>query len=75
MTEDNWRDRVLARLDGVESRLSAVETKNAVDEVHRTNVESRLSSIEDTLKWLLRLVIGGMLVAFVAFVVKGGLVL
>lgn len=75
MTDDTWRESVLTRLDGVEGRLSAVETKNAVDEVHRTNVEKRLSSIEDTLKWLLRLVIGGMLAAFVAFVVKGGLVL
>ena len=65
MTED-W-----TRL--IERRISAVETRNAVDEVHRHNVEKRLGAIEDTLKWLVRLVLGALIAAALALVVGSGL--
>jgi dienelactone hydrolase len=61
------------RLSAIEGRLSALEMRNAVDEVHHTNVTTRLGSIEDTLKWLVRLMIGGMLLAFVGYAMGGGL--
>ena len=54
-------------------RLSALETRTAVDEVHRNAVEHRLSGIEDTLRWLVRLVIGALIVALIAYAMKGGL--
>lgn len=73
MTDNEWRSKTDGRLQGIEMRLAAVETKNAVDEVHRTNVEKRLAGIEGTLTWLVRLVIGGIIGAAVAFVVGGGL--
>ncbi|HSG35881.1 MAG TPA: hemolysin XhlA family protein [Paracoccaceae bacterium] len=57
----------------IERRISAVETRNAVDEVHRHNVEKRLGSIEDTLKWLVRLVLGALIAAALALVVGSGL--
>jgi hypothetical protein len=57
----------------VEMRLIALETRGAVDEVHRENIADRLGYIEDTLKWLVRLVIGGLVMATVAFVLQGGL--
>ena len=57
----------------IERRLSAIETRNAVDEVHRHNVEKRLGSIEDTLKWLVRLVLGALIAAALALVVFSGL--
>ena len=57
----------------IERRLSAIETRNAVDEVHRHNVEKRLGSIEDTLKWLVRLVLGALIAATLALVVGSGL--
>ena len=44
----------------------------AVDDVHRANVAVRLSAIEDTLKWLVRLVIGGLLMAGVTYAMQGG---
>ncbi|MFT7107348.1 MAG: hypothetical protein ACJAVT_001871 [Yoonia sp.] len=47
----------------MERRIIALETRDAVDEVHRINVSDRLSAIEDTLKWLVRLIIGGLLMA------------
>jgi hypothetical protein len=55
-----------------EIRLSALETRSAVDEVHRANVSQRLGYIEDTLKWVVRLIIGAVLMAVIAFVLRGG---
>lgn len=59
----------------LERRIIALEMRNAVDEVHRANVSLRLSAIEDTLKWLVRLVIGGLLMAGLTYAVSGGLAL
>jgi hypothetical protein len=58
----------------IENRLNVLETRNAVEEVHRINVESRLTSIEDTLKWLVRLIIGAFVLAVLAYALKGGFV-
>lgn len=57
----------------VERRIVALETRNAVEEVHRLNVTARLSAIEDTLKWLVRLIGGGLLMGGLAYVLQGGL--
>ncbi|WP_026352414.1 hemolysin XhlA family protein [Yoonia vestfoldensis] len=62
-------------MERLESRLRLLETRNAVDEVHRDNVANRLGAIEDTLKWLVRLIIGGMLMAVVSYAVQGGFTL
>ncbi len=56
----------------LEARLHALETRSAVEDVHRSNVEKRLSSIEDILKWLVRLVIGALILAAIAYALKGG---
>ncbi|SLN16344.1 hemolysin XhlA family protein [Roseisalinus antarcticus] len=56
----------------VDRRLSQLELRGAVDDVHRDNVEKRLSQIEDTLKWLVRLIIGAMITGVIAFIVGGG---
>ena len=65
---DDWR-RI------IEKRLQSLELRSAVDEVHRRNVEVRLGGIEDSLKWLLRLLVGGLLTGGLGFVLAGGLVL
>lgn len=57
----------------VEARLSELETRRAVDDVHRQNVEKRLSAIEDSLKWLVRLVVGVLLAAVLGAVAGGPL--
>jgi len=64
--DDLWRQTI-------ETRLIAAETRSAVDEVHRANLDKRLGGIEDTLKWLVRLIVGGMVMGFVAFALQGGL--
>ncbi len=56
----------------VESRLQTLETFAAVEEVHRINVENRLASIEDTLKWLVRLILGAMMLGVIAYAISGG---
>lgn len=65
---DDWRRMV-------EKRLQSLELRSAVDEVHRSNVENRLSGIEDALRWLVRLLIGGLVTAAMVYAMKGGLVL
>ena len=55
-------------------RLAALELRNAVEEVHRANVSDRLSAIEDTLKWLVRLIIGGLLIGGLTYALQGGFV-
>ena len=59
-------------MDGVERRLIDLETHNAVNMVHRANVVDRLLAIEDTLKWLVRLIIGALIVGGVTYVMQGG---
>lgn len=56
----------------VERRLNVVETRNAVEDVHRMNVESRLTSIEDALKWLVRVVVGALLLGLIGYALGGG---
>ena len=63
----------LDRMSRLEARVATLETQSAIDDVHRENVGTRLGHIEDTLKWLVRLVIGGLLMAGIAFVMQGGL--
>ena len=64
--QDDW-------VQTVERRLADTEMQLAVEEVHRANVGGRLSAIEDTLKWLVRLVIGGVLMGVLAILLQGGL--
>ena len=59
----------------LEARVTVLETKSAVDEVHRVNVEKRLGGIEDTLKWLVRLMIGAIIMAALTYALGGGLTL
>lgn len=61
------------KISELEGRVTVLETRNAVDQVHRENIITRLSAIEDTLKWLVRLVIGGLLMAGVTYALQGGL--
>jgi len=63
---DEWRRMV-------EKRLQSLELRSAVDEVHRSNVEGRLTSIEETLKWLVRLIIGALVLGAMGYALRGGM--
>ena len=62
---DDWRRMI-------EKRLQSLELRSAVDEVHRTNVEGRLGGIEEALKWLVRLIIGALILGVIAYALSGG---
>ena len=61
------------QITALERRVTALETRVAVDEVRRISIADRLGAIEDTLKWLVRLTLGGLIMAALAFVVQGGM--
>lgn len=70
-----WRGRVDDKLADIESRMAHIEKSAAVEEVHRTNVEARLTKIEANLTWLIRLILGALVMAVITFALSGGLVL
>ena len=55
------------------NRLRAVETLVAVQDVHSKDIEKRLGEIEDTLKWLVRVILGAIVLAAIAYMINGGL--
>ena len=54
-------------------RISDLERQVAVTDVSQGAIDERLKAIEDTLKWLVRLIIGGILLAMLGFAMRGGL--
>ena len=64
---------MLDRQERLEQRVIALETRSAVDDVHRAAVENRLTAIEDTLRWLVRLILGAVVMALMAYALGGGL--
>ena len=61
------------RIAAMESRLTQVERQLAVGAVTGQGVERRLDKIEDTLTWLVRLILGAIILAFIGFAVTNGL--
>ena len=68
-------DQHTERLNSHDLRITALETRNAVDAVRWDNITVRLDKIEGTLTWLVRLIIGGLLMAIVGFALQGGFTL
>ena len=61
------------RIDRHDQRLTSLETRGAVDDVRWENITVRLDKIEGTLTWLVRLIIGGLVMAVLAYALNGGL--
>lgn len=61
------------RLDAHDARLNSVEINQARDAERSANIQKSLSEIQDGVKWITRLVIGGILAGVVTFVLAGGL--
>ena len=61
------------RLRAIETRLTAVEKALIRDEVIGEVVTKRLDKIEDTLVWLVRLIIGTIITSVLLLVFKGGI--
>lgn len=65
-------EAVEALIREMERRIVQIERQLAVEEVHRMNVETRLKAIEETLKWLVRLILGAIVMAGMAYGLQGG---
>lgn len=79
MTDNDYRENVLVRLKGVEdsigalsSRIVAVEMKSAIDEVHRLNVEKRLTAIESGITRLTWIILTPLVLAVLGFAIRQG---
>lgn len=87
MTEEQWQRHFDGRLSKVETKLQDIDTRlakseqvEAVAAVHRENMEKNMEDlktgderIQNNLTWVVRTVLGGILLAIVSFVMNGGL--
>ena len=65
-------DRHQREIEDLRTRVTAVETTHSVNEVHHHNVERRLAAIEDGQKWIVRLILGAIILALLGAVLQGG---
>lgn len=61
------------RLDEHDGRIRTLEAKDAASAVSVKGIERRLDQIEGTLTWLVRLIIGAIILAILGFALNGGL--
>lgn len=71
---------IKAEMDGIsdeiaelEKRMNAIELKIATSEIERKAFVSRIGSMEDTIKWVVRLIIGTVILTLMGAALKGGL--
>lgn len=56
----------------LEKRINALELKINTLDVEKSNQKAKIDGIEDTIKWIVRLVMGAIILALVGTVLKGG---
>ena len=54
-------------------RVSDLETRVAVSDKGGESIDKRLDAIEDSIKWLTRLILGAMILALIGFMLRGGI--
>jgi hypothetical protein len=57
----------------INERVGRLEVTSAVDSIKYASIDSRLTSIEGTLTWLVRLIIGALITALLGFALSGGI--
>ena len=63
MSDEEWRA-------SIDSRIRAVEVTLATSTVIDANIDRRLGEIEGTLRWLVRLVIGALILGIIGVYVQ-----
>lgn len=66
-------DQAHQRLDKHDTRLTSLETHTAVATERAENIKKSLDKIESGQSWIIRLVLGGLIMGVIAFLLKGGL--
>lgn len=61
------------RLDQHDNRLTKLETHTAVAAERSEHIQKSLDKIESGQSWIIRLVIGAIVIAIITFAIKGGL--
>jgi len=57
----------------IEDRVAKLETNTAVMRADQKHISEGVDEIKDNVKWLMRLVVGALVLAGIAFMVNGGL--
>lgn len=65
-------EELKTRMSSVEKEVNGLKTSTAVADVSRVTLDKRLEDIEGTLRWLVRLIIGAIIMALIAYVISGG---
>jgi len=60
------------RLDVVEKRVNDLEKHSAVTDERMNSIQKSLGKIDNNTSWIIRLIIGGIILAIMTFLVKGG---
>jgi hypothetical protein len=63
----------VVRIAAMELWKSSIEVTNARRDEQWTNMLARLNAIDNNIKWVGRLVVGGVILGVLAFVLRGGL--
>ena len=61
------------RIERLETDMTDVKTRLAVAESNIKEIREDIGGIKDNTTWILRLLIGGLVSAILAFIIKGGL--
>jgi len=61
------------RFRTIEDRVAKLETNTAVIRADQKHISQGVDEIKDNVKWLMRLVIGALVLAGIAFLVNGGM--
>ena len=75
MADTTHTDQLLQvhrRLDSHDGRIRMLETQQAVSDERAASIKISLDEIRDGQRWLIRLVIGGIVAGVIAFLIRGG---
>lgn len=70
---DDKIEKLELDIRSINDRVSRLEVTSAVDSIKYASIDSRLTSIEGTLTWLSRIIIGALVMAVLGFAFSGGL--
>jgi hypothetical protein len=73
MTDSEAIARIGRTLESHGERIRSLEIMEAEAKASRRQMDENLKSIQSDIRWLIRLVIGALILAIVAFVVDGGM--
>lgn len=65
-------ERLEDKVSTIERDVSTLKTEGAVEKERHTTVLGRLDKIDGHISWILRLIVGGIVLAILGYALKGG---